>query len=157
MTGVEPTPITTLGGAGAWQWLGVDERGRELEIVAVDVDPPDGPAVPARHPRHADRAQRVNTMAKRRPVRREDVDLDREDVHLPDGTRLTRQVADEIVEDVRRKVGRPSLTGQTGVSPRVTFRLTPDVRDRAAAIAEREGKTISQLAREALEERVEAS
>ncbi|MDQ6850354.1 MAG: hypothetical protein M3070_10400 [Actinomycetota bacterium] len=32
---------TTLGGAGAWQWLGVDERGRELEIVAVA--PPDGP------------------------------------------------------------------------------------------------------------------
>lgn len=96
-------------------------------------------------------------MAKRRPVRGEDVDLDREDVRLPDGTRLTQQVADAIVEDVRRKVGRPSLTGQAAVSPRVTFRLTPDVRDRAAAIAEREGKTISQLAREALEERVEAS
>lgn len=96
-------------------------------------------------------------MAKRRPGRGEDVDLDQEDVRLPDGTRLTQQVADAIVEDVRRKVGRPSLTGQAAVSPRVTFRLTPDVRDRAAAIAEREGKTISQLAREALEERVQAS
>ncbi len=42
MRGVEPTRTTTLGGAGAWQWLGVDERGRELEIVAVDVEPPDG-------------------------------------------------------------------------------------------------------------------
>lgn len=96
-------------------------------------------------------------MAKRRPGRGDDVDLDQEDVRLPDGTRLTQQVADAIVADVRRKVGRPSLTGQAAVSPRVTFRLTPDVRDRAAAIAEREGKTISQLAREALEERVQAS
>jgi len=96
-------------------------------------------------------------MAKRRPERSEDVDLEREDIRLPDGTRLTQQVADAIVEDVRRKVGRPSLTGQAVVSPRVTFRLTPDVRDRAAAIAEREGKTISQLAREALEQRVESS
>lgn len=43
MTGVKPTRTTTLGGAGAWQWLGVDERGRELEIVAVDVEPADGP------------------------------------------------------------------------------------------------------------------
>jgi len=99
----------------------------------------------------------VNNMAKRRPERSEDVDLEREDIRLPDGTRLTQQVADAIVEDVRRKVGRPSLTGQAVVSPRVTFRLTPDVRDRAAAIAEREGKTISQLAREALEQRVESS
>ncbi len=96
-------------------------------------------------------------MAKHRPQKGEDVDLDREDVRLPDGTRLTQQVAEAIVEDVRRKVGRPSLTGQAAVSPRVTFRLTPDARDRAAAIAERENKTISQLAREALEQRVEAS
>lgn len=96
-------------------------------------------------------------MAKRRPETGEDVDLDREDLRLPDGTRLTQQVADAIVEDVKRKIGRPSLTGHAAVSPRVTFRLTPDIRDRAAGIAEREGKTISQLAREALEERVEAS
>lgn len=95
-------------------------------------------------------------MTRRRPRDSGDVDLDREDVRLPDGTRLTQDVADAIVEDVRRKVGRPSLTGEAAISPRVTFRLTPDVRDRAAAVAEREGKTISELAREALEARVEA-
>jgi predicted HicB family RNase H-like nuclease len=99
----------------------------------------------------------MNTMAQRKRLRSEDVDLDREDIRLPDGTRLTEQVADAIVADVRRKAGRPSLTGEAAVSPRVTFRLTPDIRDRAAAIAEREGKTISQLAREALETRVEPS
>jgi predicted HicB family RNase H-like nuclease len=99
----------------------------------------------------------MNTMAKRTARKSEDVDLEQEDVRLPDGSRLTQDVADAIVNDVRRRSGRPSLTGEAAVSPRVTFRLPPDIRDRAAAIAEREGKTISQLAREALEERVEAS
>ena len=87
----------------------------------------------------------------------EDVDLRRGDVRLPDGTRLTDDVVDDIVEQVRRKGGRPSLTGDSATSPRVSFRVTPTVRERAAIIAEREGKTISQLAREALEARVRAS
>ena len=30
-----PTDITTAEGSPAWLWVGVDERGRELEIVAV--------------------------------------------------------------------------------------------------------------------------
>ena len=96
-------------------------------------------------------------MAKRTRGNSDDVYLDQEDVRLPNGTRLTQDVADAIIDDVRRRSGRPSLTGEAAVSPRVTFRLPPDIRDRAAAIAEREGKTISQLAREALEDRVEAS
>ena len=83
-----------------------------------------------------------------------DVDLDAEEVRLADGTRLTEQKAAEIVEDVRRRVGRPSLTGEAAASPRITFRITPSVRDRAAEVAAREGKTVSQLAREALEARV---
>ncbi len=86
-----------------------------------------------------------------------DVDLRHEDIRLPDGTRVTDELVDDIVEEVRRKGGRPSLTGDAAVSPRVSFRVTPSVRERAAIIAEREGKTISQLAREALEARVRAS
>jgi predicted HicB family RNase H-like nuclease len=85
-----------------------------------------------------------------------DVDLDREDVRLADGTRLTEQGAADIVDEVRRRGGRPSLTGQAAVSPRIAFRVDPRVRDSAAQIADREGKTISQLAREALEARVAA-
>ena len=85
-----------------------------------------------------------------------DVDLDRDDVRLADGTRLTEQKAADIVDEVRRRGGRPSLTGQAAVSPRIAFRVTPGVRDSAARIANREGKTISQLAREALEARVAA-
>ena len=103
-------------------------------------------------------------MAKRRPPAvtsttpiGDDIALNADQVTLPDGTRLTEDRADDIVEQVRSKGGRPSLTGDAAASPRVSFRVTPDVRDRAAKLADREGKTISQLAREALEARVRAS
>ena len=46
--------------------------------------------------------------------------------------------------------GRPSLTGESQHSPRVTFRLDPEARKKAAERAEREGKTVSELARDAL-------
>ena len=84
-----------------------------------------------------------------------DVDLEEDDVRLPDGTRLTDKRAAEIVEEVRGRGGRPSLTGEPAVSPRIAFRVTPGVRNRAAQIAAREGTSISQLAREALEARVD--
>ena len=83
-----------------------------------------------------------------------DVDLKRDDVRLKDGTRLTDEVADEIVDQLRRSSGRPSLSGQATASPQIAFRVPSAVRDRAAEIAAREGKTISQLAREALEDRI---
>ena len=40
-----------------------------------------------------------------------DVDLERDDIRLADGTRLTPDIAAGIAEDVRRAAGRPSLTG----------------------------------------------
>lgn len=40
MRSVEPMRITTLGGGDALLWVGTDERGRELEIIAVEVTPP---------------------------------------------------------------------------------------------------------------------
>ncbi len=83
-----------------------------------------------------------------------DVDLDRDDVRLVDGTRLTSRRADQIVEDVRHRGGRPSLSGRAARSPQIAFRVPPEVRDRAADVAAREGKTVSQLAREALEARL---
>jgi len=86
-----------------------------------------------------------------------DVDLDRDDIRLPDGTRLTPSLADRIVEQVRQGAGRPSLSGVRVASPQIAFRVAPSVREKAAQLAAREGKTISQLAREALEARVEAS
>jgi len=72
-----------------------------------------------------------------------DVDVDREDIRLVNGTRLTNEVAEEIVEQVRRSSGRPSLSGKAAASPQIAFRVAPAVRDRAAEVAAREGKTIS--------------
>ena len=34
---IAPTPVITSSGAGAWLYVGPDERGRELEIVALEV------------------------------------------------------------------------------------------------------------------------
>jgi hypothetical protein len=51
-----------------------------------------------------------------------------------------------------RGPGRPSLGGVGEHSPRVSFRVDADTRTRAAERAAREGKTVSALAREALEQ-----
>ena len=96
---------------------------------------------------------KVPKITMRTPIGK-DVDLDRDDVRLPDGTRLTDDVAAAVVEDVHSRGGRPSLSGDAAVSPRVSFRLTSEMRDKAEQIAAHEGKTISQLARQALEARV---
>lgn len=80
-----------------------------------------------------------------------DIDLDREDVRLPNGERLTEARASEIAEETLRGVrGRPSLTGRGQHSPRVSFRLSAAERELAERIAEEEGKTVSALARAAL-------
>ena len=34
---IDPTPVTTSSGADAWLYVGPDERGRELEIIALEV------------------------------------------------------------------------------------------------------------------------
>lgn len=85
-----------------------------------------------------------------------DIDLEREDVRLADGTRLTPTLAESIVEEARRPGGRPSLSGTAVHSPQIAFRVPAEVRDRAARVAAEEGKTVSQLAREALEARLGA-
>jgi hypothetical protein len=33
----DPTPVTTSSGAQAWLYVGPDERGRELEVIALEV------------------------------------------------------------------------------------------------------------------------
>ena len=39
MASTGPTPVTTSGGAAAWLYVGPDERGRELEVIALQVQP----------------------------------------------------------------------------------------------------------------------
>lgn len=85
-----------------------------------------------------------------------DVDLDRDDIRLADGTRLTRARAEQIVRQARHAGGRPSLSGKPSRSPQIAFRVPAEIRERAAQAAADEGKTVSQLAREALEARLGA-
>lgn len=165
MAHTTPSETTTDQGNPAWRYIGLDERNRELEVIVVEVDgdAARGAILLVIHVMQPTREE-VIQMPKRTapPVTVDtpigsDVDLDREDIRLADGTRLTSEIADGIVNQAPRSSGRPSLSGSPAASPQIAFRVAPSVRDRAERVAAREGKTISQLAREALEERVAAS
>jgi Ribbon-helix-helix protein, copG family len=80
-----------------------------------------------------------------------DIDLDRDDIRLADGTRLTPQVASQIADNARRAAGRPSLSGPGQHSPQVSARVPAELRAAAERQARREGKSVSQLIRELLE------
>ena len=84
-----------------------------------------------------------------------DVDLDAEVRRDKHGRWITHEYAERVVE-AARKPGRPALTGE-GPSPAIAFRLPTALRERAETVAAEEGKTVSQLAREALEARITAS
>jgi hypothetical protein len=77
------------------------------------------------------------------------------------GNPITEEYVAEVLAEAEagydpeqlRPVGRPSLAGiGGGHSPRVTFRVPDDLRARAEAAARARGCTVSQLAREALEQ-----
>jgi hypothetical protein len=83
-----------------------------------------------------------------------DVDLEQEDIRDSRGRRITSEYVERAVADVHVQTGRgrPSLTGRAARSPQVTFRLPPDLRAKAEAQAQREGRRVSEVARAALEE-----
>lgn len=75
------------------------------------------------------------------------------------GMVITEEIAEQMAEEIernppdpseleRRYVGRPSL-GPAGHSPRISFRVPPDVYKAAWARADKEGRSLSDLAREA--------
>jgi hypothetical protein len=77
------------------------------------------------------------------------------------GTVITEELAEQWAEEIeknppdpsvfeRRYVGRPSL-GKAGQSPRVSFRASPKLFKRAWKRADEEDRSLSSLAREALE------
>ncbi len=81
------------------------------------------------------------------------IDLDRE-VFVHKGERLTEERAESLVEEVLEQLpgrGRPSLSGKSQRSPQIGVRLPPDTRLRLERRAKSEGKSLSQLAREAIE------
>lgn len=99
-------------------------------------------------------------MGSKKPKRKKytlapgpDVDLARKVVRDSRGRRITQEYVERAVADVHARIGRgrPSLTGQAARSPQVTFRLPSDLRAKAEARAKREGKRVSEVAREALE------
>jgi hypothetical protein len=75
---------------------------------------------------------------------------------------ITDELAERLADEAEagypltpaKRVGRNSLSGAAGTSPRVNFRMTAELQVRAQARAEREGKTVSEVAREALEQYV---
>jgi predicted transcriptional regulator len=83
-----------------------------------------------------------------------DVDLDEEEIRDSRGRRVTKEYADDAAEDALRKVGRgrPALGREGQKSPQVTFRLTPELRAQLEQRAATEGKKVSEVAREAVEQ-----
>ena len=90
------------------------------------------------------------------------IDLDEEVVLDSRGERITEaraqewgEYASEQLAKLRR--GRPSLTGKSQHSPQISFRVPESLAKRAEELAAKQGKTVSQLGREALERYLEAS
>ena len=85
------------------------------------------------------------------------------------GIEMTDENVDRIVEETIAAAlrddavwyypqrGRPSLTGKRETSPHVGFRISPELREQADALARRRGISLSQLAREALEKYVKGA
>jgi hypothetical protein len=82
------------------------------------------------------------------------------DVKTKRGTRLTKQRVEALAAEAESgydlsraaretvRPGRPSL--DSGVSPRISYRVAGDLYARAKAKANAEGRTVSDIAREAL-------
>lgn len=70
--------------------------------------------------------------------------------HYIDKVNHEAEVGYDLEDLAQARVGRPSLS-EAGDSPQVRFRLPAATRAEAAALAAREGKTLSQLARDAIE------
>lgn len=87
-----------------------------------------------------------------------DIDLDEEEVLLPDGTRLTEAKAGEMAEEAMqrhyRECGRPSITGGRQHTPAMTVRVTTTTRTALERIAEAQGRRLADVSRDALDEYV---
>jgi len=81
------------------------------------------------------------------------IDLDVEDVQLADGSRLTEANAHELAEQVLQISGRgrPSLTAPGERSPQLRLSVPGQLRDGLRARADAEHRSVSELAREAIE------
>jgi hypothetical protein len=88
-----------------------------------------------------------------------DVDLDAEEVRDRQGRRITPEYAQRAAEEALQlaRPGRPPLGAIGETSPQVSFRVPEQTRRRAEQRAKAEGRTVSELAREALERYLEGT
>lgn len=70
------------------------------------------------------------------------------------GRLIDEAYVQNALEVTWRQLGRPSLSGTRSPSPQVVVRMTPQLRDAAKELAQREGITLSELTRQALEEHI---
>jgi hypothetical protein len=103
----------------------------------------------------AEMAKRAAPKVTQQTTIGRDVDLKRQVRRDREGRRVDDAYVERLI-GASRKPGRPSLA-ETGPSPSIAFRVPVALRNQAEEIAAREGKTVSQLAREALEARLAAS
>lgn len=85
-----------------------------------------------------------------------DIDLDTEDVRLPDGSRLTEAGAQALAERVlaQRRAGRPSITGGRERTPSLTVRVPAHTRSALEQIAHQQNRRLADVSRAALDEYV---
>lgn len=84
------------------------------------------------------------------------------DLKSKKGAKLSKAAVDKLASEAeagydlskakRQRVGRPSL--DEGESPRISYRVAPALFDRAKRKAKAEGRTVSEVAREALQKYV---
>lgn len=81
------------------------------------------------------------------------IDLDAEDVRSADGTRLTEAGAQDLAQQALRAAGRgrPSLSGPGERSPQLRLTVPDQLRADLRARADVEHRSVSELAREAIE------
>lgn len=80
------------------------------------------------------------------------IDLDTEDIRLPDGTRVTNDVANKWAEELEARGGRPSLDPTGAPSVRLAFRVPGEIGDKVDALAARQGCRRSDVLRAALDQ-----
>lgn len=92
-----------------------------------------------------------------------DIDLDKEEVYLADGTRLTEARAEQLGEEIMERHyaaigrpfvrrGRPSVTGGSEHTPALTVRVPAATRQDLEDIATAQGRRLADVSRDALTE-----
>lgn len=109
---------------------------------------------PKGHPRHASHVEvEEEQVTEHHHVAGPDVDLDVEEVRDRQARRITTEYAERAADEALRiaRPGRPALGASGQHSPRVSFRIPEQTRRQAEERARSEGRTVSEVAREALE------